>query len=158
MVKWQPTPVFLPGESHGRRSLVGYSPQGRKKSDMTERLHFHFHFHMVTIKWDTLYDLVAKETNFDFHHINESIICTVRKMIALLLCYSLFYLPSCCVRILDRKFRGVHGGRYESGITQRCHFGMVKETETVKPEEKRLEMKKRAVFKHEQDCHMEESL
>ena len=38
--KWQPTPVFLPGESHGRRSLVGYSPQGRKESDMTERLHF----------------------------------------------------------------------------------------------------------------------
>ena len=40
--KWQPTPVFLPGESHGWRSLVGCSPQGRKESDMTERLHFHF--------------------------------------------------------------------------------------------------------------------
>ena len=40
--KWQPTPVFLPGESHGRRSLVGYSPQGRKKSDTTERLQFQF--------------------------------------------------------------------------------------------------------------------
>ena len=38
--KWQPTPVFLPGESYGRRSLVGYSPRGRKESDMTERLHF----------------------------------------------------------------------------------------------------------------------
>ena len=38
--KWQPTPVFLPGESHGRRSLVGYSPRGRKESDMTEQLHF----------------------------------------------------------------------------------------------------------------------
>ena len=38
--KWQPTPVFLPGESHGRRSLVGYSPRGRKESDTTERLHF----------------------------------------------------------------------------------------------------------------------
>ena len=36
--KWQPTPVFLPGESHGRRSLVGYSPQGLKESDATERL------------------------------------------------------------------------------------------------------------------------
>ena len=43
--KWQPTPVFLPGESHGWRSLVGYSPQGRKESDMTERLHFHFTSH-----------------------------------------------------------------------------------------------------------------
>ena len=40
--KWQPTPVFLPGESHGWRSLVGYSPRGHKESDMTERLHFHF--------------------------------------------------------------------------------------------------------------------
>ena len=35
---WQPTPVFLPGESHGRRSLAGYSPWGRTESDTTERL------------------------------------------------------------------------------------------------------------------------
>ena len=35
----QPTPVFLPGESHGQRILVGYSPWGRKESDTTERLH-----------------------------------------------------------------------------------------------------------------------
>ena len=40
--KWQSTPVILPGKSHGQRSLVGYSPWGRKESDMTERLHFHF--------------------------------------------------------------------------------------------------------------------
>ena len=38
--KWQPTPVFLPGESHGWRSLVGYSPRGRKELDTTERLNF----------------------------------------------------------------------------------------------------------------------
>ena len=37
--KWQSTSVFLPGESHGWRSLVGYSPQGGKESDTTERLH-----------------------------------------------------------------------------------------------------------------------
>ena len=37
--KWQSIPVFLPGESHGQRSLVGYSPWGCKESDMTERLH-----------------------------------------------------------------------------------------------------------------------
>ena len=35
------TPVFLPGKSHGSRSLVGYLPWGRKESDTTERLHFH---------------------------------------------------------------------------------------------------------------------
>ena len=33
--KWQLTPVFLPGESHGQESLVGYSPWGHKESDMT---------------------------------------------------------------------------------------------------------------------------
>ena len=37
-----PTPVLLPGKSHGRRSLEGCSPWGRWRSDMTERLHFHF--------------------------------------------------------------------------------------------------------------------
>ena len=36
--KWQPTPVFFPGKFHGWRSLVGYSPWGRKESDTTERL------------------------------------------------------------------------------------------------------------------------
>ena len=41
--KRQPTPVFLPGESHGWRSLVGYSPTVAEW-DTTERLHFHFHF------------------------------------------------------------------------------------------------------------------
>ena len=39
--QWQPTPVLLLGKSHGRRSLVGCSPWGRKESDTTERLHFH---------------------------------------------------------------------------------------------------------------------
>ena len=38
--KWQSTPVLLPGEPHGGRSLVGYSSWGRKESDTTERLHF----------------------------------------------------------------------------------------------------------------------
>ena len=40
--QWQPTPVLLPGKSHGRRSLVGCSPWGLEESDMTEWLHFHF--------------------------------------------------------------------------------------------------------------------
>ena len=34
--KWQPTPVFLPGKSHGKRSLVGYSPWSRKEWDTTK--------------------------------------------------------------------------------------------------------------------------
>ena len=40
--QWHPTPVLLPGKSHGQRSLVGYSPWSRKESDLTELLHFHF--------------------------------------------------------------------------------------------------------------------
>ena len=40
--QWHPTPVLLPGKSHGWRSLVGCSPWGLEESDMTERLHFHF--------------------------------------------------------------------------------------------------------------------
>ena len=36
---WQPTPVFLPGEPHGQRSLVGYSPWIHQESDMTEHTH-----------------------------------------------------------------------------------------------------------------------
>ena len=40
--EWQPTLVLLPGKSHGQRSLVGYSPGGRKESDKTEQLHFQF--------------------------------------------------------------------------------------------------------------------
>ena len=52
---WHPTPVLLPGKSHGRRSLVGYSPWGCKESDMTEQLHFtslHVHYHVICKQWE----------------------------------------------------------------------------------------------------------
>ena len=47
--KWQPTPVFLPGESHGQRSLAGYSPWGCKESDMSKRLSTHAPVCFLTI-------------------------------------------------------------------------------------------------------------
>ena len=40
--QWHPTPVLLPGKSHGRRNLESCSPWGRWRSDTTEQLHFHF--------------------------------------------------------------------------------------------------------------------
>ena len=40
--QWHPTPVLLPGKSHGWRSLVGCSPWGREESDTTEQLDFHY--------------------------------------------------------------------------------------------------------------------
>ena len=43
--KWQPTPVLLPGKSHGWRILVGYSQWGHKESDTTEQLYFLFYTH-----------------------------------------------------------------------------------------------------------------
>ena len=51
--KWQPTPVLLPGKSHGQRSLVGYSLWGREESDTTERLHF-ISYKNPRGRWDRL--------------------------------------------------------------------------------------------------------
>ena len=48
----QHTPVFLPGESHGQRSLVGYSPWGYKESDMTE-VTLHTHTHTLSLRTET---------------------------------------------------------------------------------------------------------
>ena len=64
--KWQPTPVFLPGKSHGWRTLVGYSPWGRKELDKTEQLHFHFQLYSLII-----YTL-SKNVEGDLHiHLNN---------------------------------------------------------------------------------------
>ena len=49
--QWRPTPVLLPGKSHGRRSLVGCSPWGHEESDTTERLHFHLNLHYSRQKY-----------------------------------------------------------------------------------------------------------
>ena len=52
--KRQPTPVFLPKKSHGQRSLEGYSPWGRRESDMTEHTRTHTHTHTHTWSWFTV--------------------------------------------------------------------------------------------------------
>ena len=46
--EWLPTAAFLPGEFHRQRSLVGYSPRGRKELDTTERL-IHAHTHILPL-------------------------------------------------------------------------------------------------------------
>ena len=53
--KWQPTPVLLPGKSHGRRTLVGYSPWGHKESDTTERWHTFPFFKKGISLWTYIY-------------------------------------------------------------------------------------------------------
>ena len=52
---WQPTLVFLPGESHGQRSLAGYSPWGRKELDTAEQLTHSTLLHFVTSQFLPLY-------------------------------------------------------------------------------------------------------
>ena len=55
--KWQPASVFLPGKSHGQKSLAGYSPKGCKESDTTERLSTYLHiklFSMLQMPLDSL--------------------------------------------------------------------------------------------------------
>ena len=61
--KWQSTPVLLPGESHGQRSLVGYSLWGCKELGTTERLHYHFH----SVLWSTQEELLV----FSFFHLSS---------------------------------------------------------------------------------------
>ena len=46
--QWHPTPVLLPGKSHGQRSLAGYSPGGHKEPDTTERVRANTHTHTYT--------------------------------------------------------------------------------------------------------------
>ena len=55
----QPTPVLLPGKSHGQRSQVGYSQWGRKESDTTERLHFHFPCCIFCLLYNILTDFIC---------------------------------------------------------------------------------------------------
>ena len=52
---WQPTPVSLPGESHGQRSLAGYSPWGHKELDMTEHSWTLSTFTDIQAKTDSLW-------------------------------------------------------------------------------------------------------
>ena len=55
---WQPTPVYLPGESHGRRRLAGYSPWGLEESDTTD-FTFPFHFHALEKEMATHSSILA---------------------------------------------------------------------------------------------------
>ena len=69
--KWQPTPVFLPGKSHEQRSLVSYSPLGRKELDMTEQLK------LTTYIWNLKYDIneLIHETETDSQHREQTCGC-----------------------------------------------------------------------------------
>ena len=63
--KWQPTPVSLPGESHGRRSLVGYSPQVAKSRTRLSDFTFTFQFHALEKEVATHSSILAWKISMD---------------------------------------------------------------------------------------------
>ena len=69
--KWQPTPVVLPGESHGWRSLVGYSPRGHKELDMTEQLDFTLLLlYLLSTVLSQHHLLGFERAQLEFHHLH----------------------------------------------------------------------------------------
>ena len=79
--KCPPTPVLLSGEFHEWRSLVGYSPQGCKESDMTEQLHFHFLWilHISDVIWYLSFTVWLTSLSMT---ISRSIQCTAHGIIS----------------------------------------------------------------------------
>ena len=82
--KWQLTPLFLPGEFHGQRSLVGYSLLGCKESDMTKQLSFtHIIYILIyfnisffsTLKFHKKFEMIC---NNDIIYYNESLRLNLR--------------------------------------------------------------------------------
>ena len=63
--KWQPTPVLLPGKSHGQRSLAGSSPCGHKESDMTEWLSTHAYYSFIKRIAHLLFNCVSSPRNWN---------------------------------------------------------------------------------------------
>ena len=61
--KWQPTPVFLPGTSHGQRSLTGYTPRGCKESQLTEVTQ---HTHTIGAKKERIRNKLRKSPSLHF--------------------------------------------------------------------------------------------
>ena len=64
--KWQPTPVLLPGKSHGQRSVVSYSPWGHKESNPTEQLYSLTHSHARKVMLKILQARLQQYVNHEF--------------------------------------------------------------------------------------------
>ena len=71
--KWQPTPLFLPGKSHGQRSLAVYSPWGRKEPDMTEATEHAKLFNNYLLFLDGKHRDKGRETSYlpEFHEVKK---------------------------------------------------------------------------------------
>ena len=75
--KWQPTPVFLPGKSHGQRSLAGYCPWVCKESDTTEHARRHA---VIFLVWIALFPQVPDPPHLEHSHsCNDSALSPAQK-------------------------------------------------------------------------------
>ena len=68
---WQPTPVFLPGKSHGWKSLVGSCPWGCQESDMTERLHLNLPY-LIQVKLNIFQQYDTNNSYIQFSSVTQS--------------------------------------------------------------------------------------
>ena len=105
---WQPTPVFMPEESHGQRRLAGYSPQGRKESDTTEQLtHSHsrweppvWHRELSSVLCGELHGKEIQETGDVCICIEDSLSCIVETNTTLSSSYTIFFNVLLCISSL----------------------------------------------------------
>ena len=74
--KWQPTPVFLPGEFHGQRSLVGYSPWGCKESDLTKHTSRNLTYYTVSSGPSSENTTVTTTENYTCYML-VTLLCTI---------------------------------------------------------------------------------
>ena len=93
---WQPTPVFLPGESHGQRSLAGYTPWVHKESDTTEATehkHIHLSIYIHIFMSVIVYMFIHRHTDTHTHSFSSRLIYTSVLIMVFILCFlvKLFY-------------------------------------------------------------------
>ena len=96
--QWHPTPILLPGKSHGQRSLVGCSPCGCEESDTNEQLHFHFSLSPIGERngnpfqcsclenpmdrgawWTAVYGVAQSQTRLEQLSSSNTYVCRIQK-------------------------------------------------------------------------------
>ena len=88
--KWQPTPIFLPGEFHGYRSLAGYSPRGQKEMDMTD-----YHSYISKrVQLENIHDSISPTINY-YSQLSVCVCVCARGKSCLTLCSLVYCIVTC---------------------------------------------------------------
>ena len=126
---WQPTPVFLPGESHGQRSLAGYSPRGCKESDTTEQLSTQLTCHEIQ-HIPVVFNMLAMVCKHNRHSVPEHFHHSKRKGCTTALTPfpsapgspSLGYRPTCSGHFILIYMQSYSGSPFVSDIFHLAYF------------------------------------